>query len=143
MDELALTIFDTDDGHRATVLRTLACHMNDSHRWSTGGVFRQLFVSLCASDGTVCGGVLAYTHGEWLEVEFVWVSEALRRQGFGTEMLAAVETEARERGCRRSYLDTGCSAVDVFFRSRGYRVTGELPNYHSSGSRFWMMKSLV
>lgn len=142
MEELSLTIFDTDDEHRVQVLQTLAGHMSDSHRWSTGGTFRQLFISLSDPDGTVHGGVLAYTHGEWLEIEFVWVAESLRRHGFGSKMLSATEAEARERGCRRAYLDTGCFAGVEFFLRRGYQVTGELPNYHSGGSRFWLVKRL-
>ena len=142
MDELSLTVFDNDDEHRATVLRTLASHMDDSHRWSTGGTFRQLFISLCASDETVYGGVLAYTHSEWLEIEFIWVAEVRRGCGLGTRMIAAAEHEARGRGCQRAYLDTGTSPFASFFLHRGYQVCGELLNYHAGAPRLWLTKSL-
>ena len=81
MDGLTLAVFDTDDAHRAATLRTLAEHLGEHHRWATGGEYRQLFVSLCDTAGVVCGGVLAYTHGVWLDIEFVWVAETLQQAG--------------------------------------------------------------
>jgi GNAT superfamily N-acetyltransferase len=142
MDEFLLTVFDTDDAHRTEVLRALAAHMAATHRWNTGA-FRPLFVSLREPDGSVRGGLLATTHGEWLEVEFVWVAESLRRQGFGTRMLAAAEVEAAARGCQRGYLDTGCSTSNAFFGHCGYLVVGELTNYDNGQPRYWMSKSLT
>lgn len=142
MDELTLTVFDTDDDHRAATLRVLAQHLSEYHRWETGGEFRQLFVSLSDSSGHVCGGLLAYTHGDWLDVEFVWVAEPLRRRGLGRSMLAAAETEARARGCRRVYLDTGASPMAGFFLSNGYLACGELCGYREGCSRYWLHKTL-
>src|SRR5262245_58158937 len=109
MSELTLEVFDTDDARRIDTLRVLAQPVTDNHRWETGGEFRQLFASLSNTAGDVCGGILSYTHGVWLDIEFVWVAEPIRRRGHGTRLLAAVEEEARIRGCRRAYLDTGAS----------------------------------
>jgi GNAT superfamily N-acetyltransferase len=142
MGELTLTVFDTDDAHRAATLRALGQHLSEHHRWETGGEFRQLFVSLCDPGGEVCGGVLAYSHGVWLDVEFVWVAEQLRRRGHGTRMLAAAEAEARARGCRRAYLDTGASPAAGFFLARGYQTCGELADYRNGRPRYWMHKVL-
>jgi GNAT superfamily N-acetyltransferase len=142
MDELVLTVLDTDDAHRAVMLRELGRHLNEYHRWATGGEFRQLFVSLCDPAGQVVGGLLAYTHGTWLEVEFVWVVELLRRRGHGARMLAAAEAEAQARGCRRVYLDTAASPAVDFFLHRGYHVCGELPDFVAGRSRYWLHKQL-
>jgi GNAT superfamily N-acetyltransferase len=142
MDELTLIVFDSDDAHRAATLRTLAQHLEEHHRWATGGEFRQLFVSLCDPYGEICGGVLAYTHGVWLDVEFVWVTEPLRRRGHGTRMLAAAEAEALARGCRRVHLDTGVSPASGFFLARGYQACGELADYRDGRSRYWLHKVL-
>jgi GNAT superfamily N-acetyltransferase len=142
MDELALTVFDNDDDHRAATLHVLGQHLSEHHRWATGGEFRQLFVSLCNPAGEVCGGILAYTHGVWLDIEFVWVAEPLRRRGYGTQMLAAAEAEAQARGCRRANLDTGASPAAGFFLARGYRPCGELADYRERRSRYWLHKDL-
>src|SRR5262245_2007769 len=114
MSELTLEVFDTDDARRIATLRVLAEHLSEHHRWGTGGEFRQLFASLSDADGEVCGGILSYTHGVWLDIEFVWVADPLRRCGHGTRLLAAAEEEARARGCRRVYLDTGASSSAGF-----------------------------
>jgi hypothetical protein len=36
MDELTLSVFDTDDDRRAATLRVLGQHLNEYHRWQTG-----------------------------------------------------------------------------------------------------------
>jgi GNAT superfamily N-acetyltransferase len=141
-EEFKLTVFDTDDAHRAATLSTLAQHLSEHHRWATGGQYRQLFVSLRGPSLELCGGVLAYTHRFWLDVEFVWVAEPLRRRGHGTRLLAAAEAEAVARGCRRVYLDTGASLAAGFFLSRGYWTCGELADYHDGRSRYWLHKIL-
>jgi GNAT superfamily N-acetyltransferase len=142
MDEMVLTVFDTDDAHRAATLRALAEHLGEYHRWSTGGELRQLYVSLCDPTGALCGGLLSYTHGVWLEVEFVWVAEPLRRRRYATQMLTAAEVEARDRGCQRVYIDTAASQAAAFFLACGYQVCGELANYRDGHSRYWLHKVL-
>jgi ribosomal protein S18 acetylase RimI-like enzyme len=142
MGDLVLTVFDTDDAHRAATLRALGQHLLDSHRWATDGEWRQLYVSLCESSGTMCGGILAYTHGTWLEIQFVWVDEPLRHQGHAKRMLDAAELEARRRSCRRAYLDTASSSAVGFFLAQGYRVCGELEEYREGQSRYWLHKHL-
>ena len=140
MADLTLSVFDADDDRRAATLRVLGQRLSDYHRWHTGGEFRQLFVSVCDQGGKVCAGLLAYTHGAWLEVEFVWVAEPLRRRGHGTRMLAAAEAEAHARGCRGAYLDTASSPAADFFLARGYRPCGELADYCDGRSRYWLHK---
>jgi GNAT superfamily N-acetyltransferase len=142
MDDLTLSVFDTDDADRAAVLGALALELSENHRWRTDGESRQLFVSLLDPAGRVCGGILAYTHGVWLDVEFVWVAEPLRGRGHGTRMLAAAEAEAQARGCRRAYLDTGASPSAGFFLANGYRPCGELDDYRDGRPRYWLHKAL-
>jgi ribosomal protein S18 acetylase RimI-like enzyme len=136
MDDLTLRVFDTDDAHRADTLAVLGQHLNEHHRSATGGEYRQLFVSLRDAAGKVCGGVLAYTHGDWLDVEFVWVAEPHRRLGHGKQILAAAEGEAQARGCCRAYLDSGVSTAAGFFLELGYRVCGELADYREGQGRY-------
>jgi len=57
-------------------------------------------------------------------------------------MLAAAEAEARARGCRRVYLDTGASPAAGIFLARGYRACGELADYRDGRTRYWLQKVL-
>jgi ribosomal protein S18 acetylase RimI-like enzyme len=142
MDDLVLTVFDTDDAHRAATLQALGQHLSEYHRWQTGGEWRELYVSLCDSEGQLCGSLLAYTHGLWLEVEFIWVAEPVRRRRHGSRLLQAAERAAQARGCQRAYLDTAASPAVDFFLQRGYQVCGELPDYRGGHSRYWLHKTL-
>lgn len=55
-------------------------------------------------DGDILAGLIGETHGNWLTVKYLWVSEALRGQHIGTEILEQAEKTARERGCRYCFL---------------------------------------
>jgi GNAT superfamily N-acetyltransferase len=140
VEDLTLMVFDTDDARRADTLRVLGTHLGEYRRWETGGAFRQSFTVLCDQAGKVRGGLISYTHGEWLGVEFVWVEEAIRRQGHGSRLLHAAEREAVSRGCRRAYLDTAASPAEEFFRNQGYNACGELTDYLPGRSRYWFQK---
>ena len=142
MEDLTLTVFDTDDARRARTLRLLGAHLSDYHRWETGGEFRQFFAMLCDRNGEAHGGLIGCTHGEWLEVEFVWVEESIRHRGHGSRLLRAAEEEAVSRGCRRVYLDTAASPASQFFRSHGYQICGELAGYVAGHSRYWFQKQI-
>jgi GNAT superfamily N-acetyltransferase len=49
-----------------------------------------------------------------------------RRQGIGTELIGAVELEARSRGCRRVVLGSADRRADAhaFYESLGFEATG-------------------
>jgi N-acetylglutamate synthase-like GNAT family acetyltransferase len=60
------------------------------------------------------------------KVSAIVVDEAVRRQGVGTALLAAVESEARARGCGVVFLTTADRRVDAheFYRGLGWEETG-------------------
>ena len=45
-------------------------------------------------------GLTGETFGNWLCIQFLFVSEQLRGQGIGGKLLQAAEEEARKRGCK-------------------------------------------
>lgn len=56
--------------------------------------------------GNLLAGMSDETFGNWLEIEYLYVSEDLRGQGIGSEILYRAEQEARERKCKYSFVDT-------------------------------------
>ena len=77
-------------------------------------------------DSEIVGGLLGFTHWNWLHVRFLWVAEAHRRRGLGRQLVFAAEREARLRGCEHAHLDTiSFQAVPVYERL-GYTVVGRL-----------------
>ncbi|WP_334302516.1 GNAT family N-acetyltransferase [Terrisporobacter petrolearius] len=57
-------------------------------------------------EGQKIAGLIVNTHGNWLSIKFLWVSEELRGQNIGSSILNQAEKTAKERGCKYSFLDT-------------------------------------
>ena len=53
-------------------------------------------------DGAVVGGIYGWTWGATCYVRYLFVPAEMRKQGHGSSLMHAVETEAKARGCGRS-----------------------------------------
>jgi GNAT superfamily N-acetyltransferase len=91
----------------------------------------------------VVGGVIGTTNWNWLHVALFWVAEPLRFTGMGSRLLAAIEREARSRGCTRAHLDTFSYQARPFYERNGYEVFATLDDYPTGHKRYFMRKSLV
>jgi ribosomal protein S18 acetylase RimI-like enzyme len=111
---------------------------NDSQVGQSGG--RRLVLLLRDGAGTIRGGLLGYTHWNWLFVSHLWVHDSLRGQSLGRELLARAEAEAAARGCRNAHLDTFSFQARGFYESLGYEVFGTLDDYPPGHSRYFLRK---
>lgn len=94
-------------------------------------------------NGKKLGGVTAETHGNWLEVSFLWVDEKLRGQKIGSKLLLDAEKEAIIRGCKYAFLDTFSFQAKDFYIKLGYKEVFTLENYPLVGKRHYFVKQLV
>ena len=64
-----------------------------------------------------------------LHLDFFMPTEAMRRSGVASRMLAMMEEEGRRRGCTSAVLSTvGISGKGLgFFEEQGWRVLAEIP----------------
>jgi GNAT superfamily N-acetyltransferase len=83
--------------------------------------------------------VLAF---EWLFVNWLWVADAYRKHGVGSQLMAGAEAAAREHGCRAAYLDTFTFQAPKFYERLGYREFGRLNDFPPGHSRIWFSKAL-
>jgi GNAT superfamily N-acetyltransferase len=88
----------------------------------------------------IVAGLFAYTLWNWLEVRHLWVSEALRHQGLGRQLMLAAEREARLRGCDHAHVDTFTFQAVPFYERLGYSVFGRLENYPAGHTRVFLVK---
>ncbi|MEZ0581762.1 GNAT family N-acetyltransferase [Erwinia sp. STN24] len=94
------------------------------------------------ASGKKLAGLTGSTVGNWLRINMLWVSEALRGQGTGTALMQAVEEEARRRGCLYAQVDTASFQARPFYEKQGYVVRLVLDNYPRVHQRFYLTKTL-
>ena len=93
-------------------------------------------------DGKVVGGVQGFVSWTWLYLHMVWVDEASRGEGLGSQLLRKVEEAAAEKGCLNAFLYTLSFQAPDFYRRHGYEVFGELEGFPGNSRQFWMRKAL-
>jgi GNAT superfamily N-acetyltransferase len=104
--------------------------------------FQRLCYVLQDREGNVVGGILGETYWEWFYLDLLWVSEDLRRQGYGSQLLKIAEIEARKRGAKSVYLDTFSFQAPEFYYLNGFQIFGELDNFPPGSQRYFLRKEL-
>ena len=92
--------------------------------------------------GNIVAGLIGNTHGNWLTVKFLWVSESLRGKNIGSEVLKQAEETAKERGCKYAFLDTFSFQAPLFYQKHGYQEVFALEKYPLTGKRYYFTKRL-
>ncbi|MBI3285563.1 MAG: GNAT family N-acetyltransferase [Burkholderiales bacterium] len=101
-----------------------------------------LFITVRGADGSIAGGLVGATYLGWLQVQAVWVSDALRGLGYGTALMQEAENEAHRRGCPRVFLETLSFQALPFYEKRGYVVFSRLADFPPGGARYALTKQL-
>ena len=106
--------------------------------------YSPLHIFLRDEQGQVVGGLLGAIYWGWCTVEYLWVSEELRGQGYGKTLLEMAENEARNRGAKNINLDTMSFQAPDFYQKLGYRIFGQLEDVPagSGQTRYFLFKKL-
>ena len=92
--------------------------------------------------GNLMAGMVAETFGNWLEIEYLYVRDDLRRQGFGSKILEMAEKESKTRGCKYSVVNTFNFQAPNFYEKHGYKEVFALKEYPYTGERYYYTKEL-
>lgn len=90
------------------------------------------------------GGVIALVYEQVVLVRFLWVSEACRHQGLGSQLLSKVELLAREQGANQLVLDTYSFQAPRFYQRHGFIEVGRYKNFPKPGcDKIFFSKTLL
>ncbi|SEW43826.1 GNAT family N-acetyltransferase [[Clostridium] fimetarium] len=92
--------------------------------------------------GKTLAGLIGDTHGNWLTVKYLWVSEELRGNSIGSQILKQAEETAKERGCKYVFLDTFSFQAPMFYKKHGYQEVFALEEYPVTGKRYYFTKNI-
>lgn len=82
----------------------------------------------------IVGGVTAITFWHHVHVDFLWVSEEYRHEGYGSKLIKLIEEFAIEKGCRLINLDT--------YKKHGYKVIGVSEDHPKGHNHYYLEKRL-
>ena len=95
------------------------------------------------NQGEITAGLTAKTYWNVLHIEFLWVSESLRGQDVGSQILLEAHKEAIKRDCVKATLDTFSFQALGFYQKQGYQLIGSVSGYVNDHTRHYLEKSLV
>jgi GNAT superfamily N-acetyltransferase len=111
---------------------------------ATGISDGQLFASfLRDANNAVIGGISGWTWGKTCFIGHLFVPAALRKQGYGTQLMEAVEAEAINRGCGQIVVRTHDFQTPQFCTKLGFAVIGRIPDYPVGHQEITMIKLLT
>ena len=82
-----------------------------------------------SESGEIEAGTSGYTWGGCCYVANLWVTEALRGKGLGSEMLRAIERYARDKQCRIVFLSTHSFQAPGFYERHGYKPIARIEDH--------------
>lgn len=88
-------------------------------------------------------GVEGWTWCGSCYLRHVWVHRDLRGQSLGTQLLQAVEQQARLRGCQQIVLTSFSFQAPGFYRKLGYEEFAVLPGHPRGHHNVYLCKQLT
>ncbi|WP_409253935.1 GNAT family N-acetyltransferase [Bacillus sp. SCS-153A] len=93
-------------------------------------------------EGEIVGGITATLFWGHCHIDFLWVDNDFREQGFGKKLLNKMEKLAREAGCYLIILDTFSFQAPEFYKKQGYTVIGTVEDFPKGNKQFYLEKRL-
>jgi GNAT superfamily N-acetyltransferase len=104
--------------------------------------YRPLAIFVRDSEGAIIAGLTGFTWGGTLKIEFFWVHDDLRGQGYGSRLIATAEREAVARGCQQAVLDTHSFQAPDFYPKLGYVRYGLAEDWPLGHQQIYFQKRL-
>ena len=94
-------------------------------------------------EGEIVGGIHGDLVWDWLYIRTLWVDEAYRGEGIGTQLLEQIEAIAISKGFYHSHLETTDFQALAFYRKNGYTTFGQLEDKPKGTTWYYIKKNLI
>lgn len=92
----------------------------------------------------ILGGITGTIFWRHLHIDFLWVDQSLRGQGYGEKLLQSIEEIAITNQCRLIQLDTFSFQAPEFYQKYGYEVVGVVEDHPAKDlQQVYLLKRLV
>lgn len=139
--------FHTLDNPHPQFVQTLRAALSRYNQSMAGEAkIHNLGISANNAAGQMVGAIYGWIQWGWLYIDLLWVEEAMRGQGIGSQLLRRLEDAALEQGIDRVRLDTGSFQAPGFYLRHGYSIYSELEITADDGGNhliFSMKKSSI
>lgn len=102
-----------------------------------------LAASIRGAADEIVAAVTGHIWGGTCQVTHLWVHEAQRRNGLGTALMRAVESEAKRRGCGQVVLSTHSFQAPSFYERLGYKRIASIEDYPEGHANVIYSKKLA
>lgn len=104
---------------------------------------KPIAIKMTNDDNEIIAGAAGRTFGDWLMINTLWVSENLRGQKVGSQILENIENAAIKRGCNKALLDTLNFQAMPFYLQHDYEIQWTQQGYPKTGCKYYMVKELI
>lgn len=101
-----------------------------------------LGIFLRDSEEKLIGGISAWLWGTTLEINFLWLSDSLRGQGIGQQLMEQIEKAAVARGAHQATLSTFTFQAPDFYQKLGYEIFATIDGLGNGHKKFFLRKNL-
>lgn len=90
--------------------------------------------------GEVMGGITGDILWRHMHIDFLWVDESVREEGYGSILLEKIESLAKAKRCRLIHLDTFSFQAPEFYQKNGYEVFGVIEDHPKGFKQYFLQK---
>ncbi len=127
-------------GDEALRVRNKLIEFNSRH--VPNGTYEELNLVLKNDNDEVVAGLNGVMRWNWLDIDFLWVSDDARGQGLGRRLLEEAERFAQVKECTFIKLNTFSFQAPEFYKKFGYEVIAIIDNAPTGYKHYFYKKDL-
>ena len=103
---------------------------------------KHLSLGVFDDGAALIGGLLGQLHWQWLKIDELFIHDAHRKKGLGSQLVYEAMEISLEHECQMAMVSTFSFQARAFYEKLGFIVTGELRDYPPGESLFWLTRDL-